>query len=161
LLPVGSVAPEIDAETSTGARFRLSEQQGLCTVVYFFPKAFTPGCTRETATFRDNYAELRLARAELVGVSTDDLATQCSFASSLAAPFPMIGDKGGAISKAFDVTWPLLGVAKRVTYVIGPGRVIVSVFRHELLIGRHRDDVLGTVDALYRGRHTPSTGQTG
>jgi thioredoxin-dependent peroxiredoxin len=155
LLPVGVIAPEIDAETNGGLRFKLSEQEGLCTVVYFFPKAFTPGCTRETAQFQDNYNELRLARAALVGVSTDDHSTQCAFAKSLHASFPMIGDKNGTICKAYDVRWPLLGVAKRVTYVIGRDRVILGVFRHELQMGRHKDDVLRMVDALYRAKHTP------
>jgi thioredoxin-dependent peroxiredoxin len=155
LLRVGVIAPEIDAETSGGLRFKLSEQQGLCTVVYFFPQAFTPGCTRETAHFQDNYNELRLARAALVGVSTDDHSTQCAFAKSLHAGFPMIGDKNGTICKAYDVQWPLLGVAKRVTYVIDPDRVVLGVFRHELQMAKHKDDVLRMVDALYRAKQTP------
>lgn len=156
MLPVGSVAPEINAETNGGLRFKLSEQDGLCTVVYFFPKAFTPGCTRETAQFQDNYNELRLARAALVGVSTDDHSTQCAFAKSLHASFPMIGDKNGAICTAYDVRWPLIGVAKRVTYVIGPDRVILGVFRHEIALEKHRDDVLRLVDELYRKKHAQS-----
>ena len=158
MLATGTIAPEIDAETSAGARFKLSEQDGLCTVVYFFPKAFTPGCTRETAQFQDSYNELRLVRATLVGVSTDDHSTQCAFAHSLGASFPMIGDKSGAICKAYDVTWPLLGVAKRVTYVIGPNRVILGVFRHELQVAKHKDDVLRMVDALHREKHAPNEG---
>lgn len=154
VLTLGTVAPDIDAETSLGVRFRLSEGQSrLCTVLYFFPKAFTPGCTKETALFRDNYAELKLARAELVGISTDDHATQCEFAESLKAPFPMIGDSNGAIAKAYDVTWPLLPYAKRVTYVISPERVVVGAFHHEIAVGEHRNDVLGLVDELYRRKH--------
>jgi peroxiredoxin Q/BCP len=158
LLPVGATAPEIDAETSAGPRFKLSEQKGLCTVVYFFPKAFTPGCTRESAQFQDNYNELRLVRAGLVGVSTDDHSTQCAFASSLHASFPMIGDTSGEICKAYDVRWPLLGVAKRVTYVIGADLVILGVFRHEIQFAKHKEDVLRLVDALYRERHSTAKG---
>jgi peroxiredoxin len=152
MLPVGSIAPEIDAETSTGVRFRLSKQDGLCTVVYFFPKAFTPGCTREATTFKENYGELRLSRAEVIGVSTDSHATQCAFANSLKVPFPMIGDNDGAIAKAYAVSWPLVSVAKRVTYVIDAARVIRGVFRHEVRIDKHRDDVLALVDQLFRER---------
>lgn len=151
MLKVGDVAPVIDAVTSTGSRFVLAEQAGLCTVVYFFPKAFTPGCTVETKSFRDSYVELEIAGASIVGVSTDDPATQCDFARSLKAPFPMIGDKDSAISRAYDVLWPLLGVAKRVTYVISAEQRIEAVFHHELDMKGHRDDVLRFVNTKFTG----------
>ncbi len=152
MLAVGSVAPDIDADSSEG-RFCLSARPpGLCTVVYFFPKAFTPGCTRETMTFRDNYGELAMAGASIVGVSTDDVETQCKFANSVDAQFPVVGDPGGSIARAYDVRWPLVGLAKRVTYILSPARVVLAVFRHELDIGKHRDDVLAFVDAMLRKR---------
>ena len=97
MLALGSLAPEIDAESSDGP-FRLSRRGGpLCTVVYFFPKAFTPACTRETLSFRDNYGELVLAGAALVGVSTDNRETQCKFAESTQTPFPIVSDPAGAV----------------------------------------------------------------
>jgi thioredoxin-dependent peroxiredoxin len=142
MLKVGDIAPEIDAATTDGSRFVLSAQKGLCTVVYFFPKAFTPGCTVETRRFRDNYTEIALAGASIVGVSTDDNATQCRFSEELRTPFPLIGDADRAISRAYDVLWPLVGVAKRVTFVIGPERRILATFRHEIDVTKHRDDVL-------------------
>lgn len=151
MLKVGERAPAIDAMTSSGTRFVLAEQSGLCTVVYFFPKAFTPGCTVETRSFRDNHVELELVGVTVVGVSTDDLATQCKFASSIKTPFPMIGDKDGAISRAYDVLWPLIGVAKRVTYVVSPAQQIEAVFHHELDVKSHRDDVLRFVNTKFLG----------
>ena len=96
----------------------------------------------ETKRFRDNYAEIALAGASIVGVSTDDLDTQCRFSTELKTPFPLLPDRDKAIAKAYDVLWPLVGVAKRVTYVIAPDRSILAVFRHELAVGQHRDDVL-------------------
>ena len=149
MLNVGDTAPEIDAETSDGSRFTLSKQDGLCTVIYFFPKAFTPGCTGETKRFRDNYAEIALAGANIVGISTDDNTTQCRFAESIRAPFPMIGDHDQRISRAYDVLWPLIGLTRRVTYVIGPDRVIQAVFRHEINIEQHRDDVLRFINERF------------
>jgi peroxiredoxin len=152
MLAVGSTAPDIDAEGS-GGRFRLADTaHNLCSVIYFFPKAFTPGCTKETAGFRDNYTELLLAGAALVGVSTDDRETQCKFAESLSAPFPVVSDPDGAIARAYDVLWPLVGLAKRVTYVVSPAREILAAFHHEILIEKHRDDVLLFVDELFRRR---------
>ena len=150
MLRVGDLAPQIEAKTSLGTQFVLSEQDGLCTVLYFFPKAFTPGCTRETKYFRDNYVELLLAGASVVGISTDDHATQCSFAESLHAPFPMIADADQAISRSYDVLWPIVGLARRVTYVVGPQRVIEATFHHELKIDAHRNDVLRFVNQKFQ-----------
>ena len=150
MLRVGATAPAIDAATSNGARFVLSEQKGLCTVLYFFPKAFTPGCTAETKLFRVNYNELRLAGAGVVGISTDDARTQCSFAQQLRAPFPMIPDTDQAISRAYDVLYPLVGLARRVTYVVGPDRRIEAAYNHLLDVKRHRDQVLNFVNAKFR-----------
>lgn len=152
MLAVGAIAPEIRAESTKGT-FTLSASGGrLCTVVYFFPKAFTPGCTYETKRFRADYNELALVGAEVVGISIDDLATQCSFAESLRADFPLVADTDGAISTAYDVKWPVVGVAQRVTYVVGHDRTILAAFHHEVLVDRHRDDVLAFVDALYQER---------
>ena len=153
MLQPGDIAPEIDALASDGKRFRLAAQSSkLCTVVYFFPKAFTPGCTAETKRFRDNFAELELAGAGIVGISTDDHQLQCSFADSLRVPFPMIGDADRSISKAYGVLWPLIARPKRVTFIVNALRTIEAVFQHEVQIAKHRDDVLRHVDQLFRTR---------
>ena len=124
MLRVGDQAPQIDAPTSLG--------------------------TRETKYFRDNHVELLLAGATVVGVSTDDLATQCSFAESLRAPFPMIADADQSISRSYDVLWPIVGLARRVTYVVSPQRVVEAVFHHELKVEEHRNDVLRFVNQKFR-----------
>jgi peroxiredoxin len=152
MLRVGDTAPEIDATASDGSRFVLSDQKGLATVIYFFPKAYTPGCTKETALFRANYAEIRLAGASLLGISSDDHATQCSFAESLQAPFPMIGDADRSICKGFGVLFPLVGLARRVTYVVGADRMILASFEHYMNIEQHRDEVLLFLYELRKAR---------
>ena len=106
-----------------------------------------------------------LAGATLIGVSTDDRDTQCRFATSLAAPFPMLGDHDRAICRAYDVLWPLIGFAHRVTYVIGASPedaahlgarwTVEAVFKHELDIGAHRDDVLRFVNTKFQSRRPP------
>jgi len=153
VLSAGDLAPEIDATASDGHRFRLSAQTTkLCTVIYFFPKAFTPGCTQETMRFRDNFAELEIAGASVVGISTDDHETQCAFAESLRAPFPMIADADKRISKSFGVLMPLIGIPRRVTFIVNPLRTIDAVFEHNIQIARHRHDVLLHGDRMYRAK---------
>jgi peroxiredoxin len=171
MLKVGDTAPPIDAVGSDGKRFVLYAQDTLCTVIYFFPKAFTPQCTAQTREFRQHYVELAIAGATLVGISTDDRDTQCRFASSLSAPFPMLSDPDKSICRAYDVLWPLVGLAHRVTYVVGaspeavpatgaPAGVqrgtsrwsIEAIFHHELQVKAHRDDVLRFVNAKFQSQ---------
>lgn len=151
-LKVGDQAPEIDAQTSDGSRFVLSQQEGLCTVVYFYPKAFTPICTMETAFFRENYNEIALAGANIVGVSTDPADTQCKFARASHLNFPLIADVDKRITKAYGVLWPVLGVAQRFTFVVSPEMRIDAIFHHELSAEKHRDDVLRFVHARFEAQ---------
>lgn len=141
MLKVGDMAPDFTAQTSDGKTLQLSELRGRRVVLFFFPKAFTPGCTVETRRFRDHYSELSAMGAEVVGVSVDPTEVQCEFASKEGVHFPMLGDESRHISKSYDVLWPLLNINQRVTYVISPQGRIEAVFHHELRIGRHLESV--------------------
>jgi peroxiredoxin len=153
MLAVGDKAPDINAVATTGAQVVLSALKKPFAVVYFFPKAFTSDCTREAELFRDNYAELRLVGAEVIGISTDDLETQCKFADELKVPFPMLADADKSISAAYDVLWPVVGIAHRVTFVIDRvSMTILAIFKHDLSAIKHRDDVLVFLDDLYQKR---------
>jgi peroxiredoxin Q/BCP len=142
MLKVGDRAPAFQAQTTTGVRVDLEAFQGKWLVLYFFPKAFTPGCTAEAKRFRDNQPELAALGAEVLGVSHDDLETQCHFAKSTAVGFPLVGDADRALSRAFGVGRALLPFDKRATFVIDPKGVVRAVFHHEFQISRHLDDVL-------------------
>lgn len=150
MIKVGEFAPEIDALTTKGERFVLSDARQPWTVVYFFPKAFTPGCTEEAKAFAAYHVELSLLGAAVVGISSDKHETQCRFAESVKAPFPMIGDEDGSIGRAYGVLWPIVGIPHRVTFIVDRARKVVAVFRHELAATKHRDDVLRTLDELSR-----------
>jgi peroxiredoxin Q/BCP len=154
MLNVGDTAPDIDAAATNGTRVVLSQLKKPFVVVYFFPKAFTPDCTREAKLFQDNYAELQIVGADVVGISTDSLETQCKFADSMKVTFPLIADADKKISASFDVLWPVVGIAHRVTYIIDRASMkVLAVFKHELSADKHRDDVLLFLDDLYRKRH--------
>jgi peroxiredoxin len=148
MLKVGDIAPEIDAVTTDGSRFVLSRATGLCTIVYFYPKAFTPGCTAEAEHFRDNRAELLMAGASIVGISADDVATQCRFADKIGTRFPLIADPDGTLTRAYGVKWSILGIARRVTFVIGPGRRVEAIFEHKSFVPFKPGDPLAFVDEV-------------
>lgn len=93
--------------------------------------------------------------AEVVGVSSDDHRTQCDFAKKVNATFKMIGDESGEIARRYDVVWPFLKTAKRVTFLIDETGIIRGVFHHEIRVDRHVDDVIG---AIRRMKGLPASG---
>lgn len=149
MLKVGTTAPLFRATDTFGYDVALEDLRGRIVVLYFFRRAFTRNCTVETKGFRDNYADLRLLGAEVVGVSCDAHATQCRFAETHQVCFPMVADTDRAISGAYRTFFLLLPkVSHRVTYVIGRDGIIAGVFNHEFQISKHLDEVLGFVREL-------------
>jgi thioredoxin-dependent peroxiredoxin len=141
MLSVGDKAPDFTARTTDGQLLRLSSLRGRPVVLYFYPRAFTPGCTLETRRFRDNYDDLKALGAEIVGVSTDDFERQCRFAEAEQVKFPLIADQKNEVSNLYGVVRPVLSLNKRVTYVLDEAGTVAAVFHHEFQILRHFDDV--------------------
>jgi len=141
-IEVGDQAPHFSGRTGDGKTVALSDFRGKYLVLYFYPKAFTPGCTKEARRFRDNHVEIRELGAEIVGVSVDDPEVQCKFAARHQVAFPLIGDKDRAVSTAYGTMRRLLPFTKRVTFVIDPEGKVVARFEHELQVNKHLDNVL-------------------
>jgi peroxiredoxin len=152
VLKVGDWVPGFRAKTTEGRDLTSEELKGKFAVIYFFPKAFTPGCTRQTARFRDAYPDLKELGAEVIGVSVDDHETQCEFADKMQVAFPMVGDGNHEISRAFGVLRKWLKLDRRVTFVVDPQGVVRGVFEHEFQISRHLDDVLHLLEKLVKAR---------
>lgn len=143
-LRVGDTAPDIQAKDTRGNDFKLSDLRGKKHVVlFFYPRAFTPGCTAEVCSFRDAYEELSGKDTEIVGVSTDDLAQQEKFAEAHHLPYPLLADADKRIAKAYGVMGmfrSILGMAGRQTFLIDKTGIIRGVFHHELAVTRHVED---------------------
>ena len=88
MVQVGDPVPDLELETTAG-KIRLPQLRGKKVVLYFFPKAFTTGCTRELKRFTELYDEFRKLGAEVIGVSVDGLETQRKFAERHGARFPL------------------------------------------------------------------------
>src|SRR5438309_10309166 len=82
MLKIGDHAPDFTAQATNGSTVSLSALRGHPVVIYFFPKAFTMGCTVETRRFCDNYEQIKKLGAELIGISADKFDAQCKFARS-------------------------------------------------------------------------------
>jgi peroxiredoxin len=142
MVKVGDPAPNFSARATSGEPVTLASLRGRPVVIYFFPKAFTMGCTVETRQFRDNYEELRRLGAEVIGISPDKFDQQCRFATDNKLPFPLVGDEDKRICEAYGVLWPLIKLPQRITFVVDEHGVIQAIFHHEVQISRHLDDVL-------------------
>ena len=90
--------------------------------------------------------------AEVIGASTDTPETQREFAESLGVPYPMVGDVDRRLSSSFDALWPLVRIARRVTYVIDHAGIIRGVFPFELKEEKHIEETLRLLDTLERER---------
>jgi peroxiredoxin Q/BCP len=152
VLSVGTQAPDFEADASDGSRVSLAALRGSPLVLYFFPRSFTPICTRQAARFRDNHAELASLGAKVVGVSPDPLETQCEFGRSQSVQFPLLADPDRRICQAYGVVWSLLPRVRRVTFVIGETGRVELVLHHEFQISKHLDGVLQHL----RKRATPA-----
>ena len=123
MLAPGDLAPDFEVPASDGRRLRLSAYRGAPVVLYFFPKAGTPGCTRESLGFADMFPMLAGKGISVIGVSVDDADRQRRFVEDCSLPFPLVADLGKEIARKFGVLG-MFGLARRVTFVIdSDGRV--------------------------------------
>ncbi len=128
ILAPGTKAPEFSGVDSDGHPVRLADFAGRPVVLYFYPADMTTGCTMEACAFRDEQDRFQALGATVLGVSTQDAASHREFRDRHHLNFPLIADPEKMICRAYN-TLGLLGVAKRVTYVIGPDGLIVDSFK--------------------------------
>lgn len=154
-LPVGAKAPDFVTAGAVGGRpFRLHLKQELRkgpVVLYFFPKAFTKGCTLEAHAFSEAAAQFRKAGAEVIGMSADDLPTLQRFSvEECRSAFP-VASASPATIKAYDVALPvvnrLVNMTDRTSYVIAPSGRIAFV-HSDLDWSQHVAKTLAAVQAL-------------
>jgi thioredoxin-dependent peroxiredoxin len=126
MVDVGDLAPDFEALIQDGSPFKLSTLRGNPVVLYFYPKADTPGCTIESKGFRDVYPEFQSHKVHVVGVSIDDCPAQQAFAQKYGLPFPLVSDTSRAVSSLYGVLGPR-GSARRVTFLIDPQGKVVEV----------------------------------
>lgn len=114
-------------------------------VLFFYPAAMTPGCTKEACHFRDLASEFASVGANRVGISTDAVAKQAKFAEMQKFDYPLLSDSEGTVAAQFGVKRGLLGKlmpVKRTTFVIDTDRTVLDVIASELSMDTHADKAL-------------------
>ena len=105
-LQVGDQVPEFLSKDQDGTIIKLSDYRGQKLIVFFYPRANTPGCTAEACNLRDNYSELKAAGYELLGVSEDSGKKQSNFKNKYDLPFPLLADEDHTVIDTFGVWGP-------------------------------------------------------
>jgi peroxiredoxin Q/BCP len=100
-LATGAKAPAFTLKNAEGASVSLGDYRGGNVIVYFYPKAATPGCTTEACDFRDSLASLASAGYSVIGISADPIDAIASFANDNALSFPLLSDAGAETAKAY------------------------------------------------------------
>ncbi len=125
-LDIGATLPEVSYIGNKGIKQPLSplkEKEWL--LVYFYPKADTPGCTKQACSLRDAYTELNDLGVEVLGVSFDTESDQKAFAQKYNIPFTLVADKSQMMAKAFGVPKiPVIGLTKRQAFLFKKGILV-------------------------------------
>ena len=149
-LKEGDLAPAISTPSDIGSNFQLSALMGQNVVLYFYPKADTPGCTKEACEFRDTSQKWSKANTVIVGVSPDTSEAQAKFKSKFDLPFVLLADADHKVAEAYGV-WKeksmygkkYMGV-ERTTFVIDTKGKIKKIFAKVKVEG-HAEEVLAAV----------------
>jgi peroxiredoxin Q/BCP len=154
MLAVGQVAPDFSFPARDGTARTLSSYRGHPVIVYFFPKANTAGCTVETRGFSERYPRFQQAGIEVIGVSVDTADTQSAFSDRCGSRFPMVGDPSKKIARDYGVLG-LLGIAKRVTFLVDPEGIVREVIEG-MLPNAHLRAADSWADRVSAGSSPPS-----
>ncbi|RIV68851.1 thioredoxin-dependent thiol peroxidase [Flagellimonas aequoris] len=133
MLKVGDKVPDFSANDQDGNTINLKDYKGKSLVVFFYPKADTPGCTAEACNLRDNYKELKDKGFELLGVSADSEKKQTNFKKKYNFPFPLLADEDHTVINTFGVWGPKKFMGReydgihRTTFVINSDGVVEKV----------------------------------
>lgn len=145
-LKTGTKAPEIHLESTSGKRFNLSKDMaGKPCIIYFYPKDFTPGCTEEACNFRDSFAEFRGLDIDIFGISRDSVASHIKFKEAHQLPFELLADPTGKVCKQYDALVPVLGIPKRVTYLLDANHIIRASYQNMFGARHHVEEMIKNV----------------
>ncbi|MFB6155046.1 MAG: thioredoxin-dependent thiol peroxidase [Haloferacaceae archaeon] len=136
MLSVGDTAPEFELPDQRGDPVSLADYSGERVVVYFYPRADTPGCTTEACGFRDAWDEFERRGVEVLGISDDPVEELADFAEKYDLPFELLSDGDGAVASAYG------SYGEKQMY----GRTFDGVFRNTYVVGPD-----GTVTHVYEG----------
>lgn len=148
-LSAGVEAPDFTLNDQHGQPVSLASLRGQKNVVvYFYPKDDTPGCTKESCAFRDQFTAFSDAGAEVLGISSDSEASHKAFAEKYRLPFRLLADRGGKVRNAYKVPSTFGLLPGRVSFVIDKSGVIRHAFNSQMNATQHVAEALRVLSSL-------------
>ena len=139
----GDPVPDFELPAQDGTPVRLSEELTRGPVVlFFYPKALTPGCTKESCHFRDLEAEFAALGAVRLGISADPVDRQRQFSEKHGLDFPLLSDADRTVARQFGVKRPGPLFSRRATFVIGTDGRLLAAIHSEIDMAKHADEAL-------------------
>ena len=146
---VGDYAPDFTLKSQFGVEVRLSDfREKKPVVLYFYPKDFTSGCTKEACAFRDSYEAFKEAGAEVIEVRTATPERHGEFAAAFKLPFILLADEGSAVRMLYGVPTSMGLIPGRVTYIIDRKGVVRHIFSSQINPERHVEEALRILKTL-------------
>jgi|SRR5688572_16933130 len=153
MLKQGAKAPNFELPDQNGKMHSLKDQKGKWTLIYFYPKDDTPGCTVEACTIRDNYGAYKKAGITVWGVSADPVKKHAKFAEKYDLPFTLLSDEDKSMIKSYDA-WGLKkfmgreyeGIFRN-SFLIDPEGKIAKIYE-KVKPAEHAEEVLADVKAM-------------
>ena len=127
-LKVGDNAPNFSLQDQNNITHTLSDYEGQCVVLYFYPKDDTPGCTTQACDFRDAVKRIIASKSVVFGLSLDSVTSHKLFAEKYNLPFSLLADETGEVSELYDSLRKLLGYAKRNTFIVDAEGNIAKIY---------------------------------
>jgi peroxiredoxin Q/BCP len=143
----GQRLPDVEFTTESGKKLAANDLAGEKTVLYFYPKDDTPGCTKEACSFRDRMTDYEQAGIQVYGVSLDSPESHRRFREKYGLNFPLLTDESGRASEALGVLRENRKSANRVTFLLAPDGSIAKTYP-EVSPETHADEILEDADSL-------------
>ena len=136
-LKIGSKAPDFILPGSSGNDVHFYEDIKQSCILYFYPKDFTPGCTIEACSFRDDFEFFQELNIPVYGISKDSISIHQEFIEKYSLPFELLSDVDGKVIKSYMAAFPVINMTRRVTYLIDADKTINEVFENLLMFKVH------------------------
>ncbi len=149
-LKISSKAPDFTLPSTSGQSFTLNKIIGRPCILYFYPKDFTAVCTKEACDFRDQFEVFKALDIPVFGISRDSIKTHHKFKAAHRLPFELLSDAQGAVAKKYDALIPIVGLTKRVTYLLDENHIIHAVYGNLLASDKHVKAMVKSVEGLMK-----------
>ncbi len=148
-LKIGDFAPDFELSSTSGVLIKLSDFRGRWLVLCFFPKVFSPGCTREFCSLRDGYQSIKNLNTEILGISLDNIQSQKNFKDKNLLPFECVSDLSKKTARTYQSLMLVGLVTARRTFIVNPEGRLAYIFE-KVNVKEHAQELVQKLKELQK-----------